>query len=388
MKKLLSLAAGLIIGLGICAAQPGARQLPTDPAQVNRQVTLQAMNMVNNYFMTRYADPTAVKGYWARQKNYESNIWTRGVYYEGLMALYSINPENRFYDYAMEWANFHKWGFRYDQTNTRNADNYCCAQTYIDLYRLAPEGEKIRKTVSLANMLVNTPQVGDWTWIDAIQMGMPVLAKLGKTLDEPAYWNKMWEMYAETRNNIGGGLWCEKEGLWWRDADFVPPYKEPNGKNLFWARGNGWVYAALVRVMDEIPTDEAHYADYVADFVEMSKALKKCQRKDGFWNVSMHDESNFGGKEATGTSLFVYGLAWGIRKGILDADEYMPMLQKAWGALVTECVHPNGFLGYVQGTGKEPKDGQPVTYDSMPDFEDYGIGCFLLAGSEMYKILN
>ena len=51
-----------------------------------------------------------------------------------------------------------------------------------------------------------------------------------------------------------------------------------------------------------------------------------------------------------------------------------------------EAVHPNGKLGYVQGTGKEPKDGQPVTYDSTPDFEDYGLGCFLLAGTEIYKM--
>ena len=41
---------------------------------------------------------------------------------------------------------------------------------------------------------------------------------------------------------------------------------------------------------------------------------------------------------------------------------------------------------YVQGTGKEPKDGQPVTHDSTPDFEDYGLGCFLLAGTEIYKM--
>ena len=46
--------------------------------------------------------------------------------------------------------------------------------------------------------------------------------------------------------------------------------------------------------------------------------------------------------------------------------------------MVKDAVHPNGFLGYVQGTGKEPKDGQPVTYKSVPDFEDYGVGCFLL----------
>ena len=46
----------------------------------------------------------------------------------------------------------------------------------------------------------------------------------------------------------------------------------------------------------------------------------------------------------------------------------------------------DGFLGYVQGTGKEPKDSQPVTYDKVPDFEDFGTGCFLLAGSENLQI--
>ena len=49
---------------------------------------------------------------------------------------------------------------------------------------------------------------------------------------------------------------------------------------------------------------------------------------------------------------------------------------------------PDGFLGYVQGTGKEPKDGQPVGYDSKPDFEDFAIGCYLLAGAEMIKFLT
>ena len=92
-------------------------------------------------------------------------------------------------------------------------------------------------------------------------------------------------------------MYNAKEGLWWRDQDFDPPYKEPNGKNCYWSRGNGWVYAALVRVLDEIPADETHRQDYINDFLTMSKALKQCQRTDGFWNVSLHDESNFGGKE-------------------------------------------------------------------------------------------
>ena len=56
------------------------------------------------------------------------------------------------------------------------------------------------------DMLVNTPQVDDWTWIDAIQMGMPVLAKLGKLTGNTAYFDKMWDMYAYSRNTHGGGL--------------------------------------------------------------------------------------------------------------------------------------------------------------------------------------
>ena len=54
--------------------------------------------------------------------------------------------------------------------------------------------------------------------------------------------------------------------------------------------------------------------------------------------------------------------------------------------MAKEAVHPDGKLGFVQGTGKEPKDGQPVGYDKTPDFEDYGLGCLLLAGTEIYKM--
>ena len=57
-----------------------------------------------------------------------------------------------------------------------------------------------------------------------------------------------------------------------------------------------------------------------------------------------------------------------------------------WNAMVKDCLHPNGFLGFVQGTGKEPKDSQPVGYSNEPDFDDFGLGCFLLAGSEVYRM--
>lgn len=350
----------------------------------DQKETLNTLIKVNKHYMKNNPDctlPSFVKG-----KMRASNIWTRTVYYEGLLALYSIYPDTEYYAYAYQWGDFHKWGM-WRGTTTRHADNYACGQVYIDMYNLCPKPEILLNVKSNLNMLVNTPQINEWWWIDAIQMGMPGFAKMGKLTGEQKYFDKMWQMYEYTRNQHGEhGMFNQKDGLWWRDQDFDPPYKEPNGEDCYWSRGNGWVYAALVRVLDEIPANEVHRQDYINDFLTMSKAIKACQREDGFWNVSLHDPNHFGGKELTGTSLFVYGMAWGIRNGLLDRDEYLPIVLKAWNAMVKDAVHPDGFLGYVQGTGKEPKDGQPVTYDSKPDFDDSGTGCFLLAGSEIYKL--
>lgn len=350
----------------------------------DRTETLNTIVKVNDYFMKKYADCTAPS---YRGKLRPSHIWTRGVYYEGLMALYAVYPRDDYFDYAYRWGDFHQWKLCYG-TTSRHADGQCAGQAYIDLYTICKEPRLLKHLKANIDMVVNTPQTEDWTWIDAIQMAMPIYAKLGRMTGERKYFDKMWDMYCWTRNICGGkGLYNPEDGLWWRDADFVPPYKEPNGEDCYWSRGNGWVYAALIRVLDEIPADEKHRADYINDFLNMSKALKKCQRKDGFWNVSLHDEGNFGGKETSGTALFVYGMAWGVRNGLLNRAEYLPVLLKAWNAMAKEAVHPDtGCLGYVQGTGKEPKDGQPVTYDHIPDFEDFGIGCFLLAGTEVYKL--
>lgn len=62
---------------------------------------------------------------------------------------------------------------------TRNADDHCCGQAYIELYKISPDPAKIKNIKASMDMLVNTPQVNDWTWIDAIQMGMPIFAQLG-----------------------------------------------------------------------------------------------------------------------------------------------------------------------------------------------------------------
>ncbi|PMD95605.1 family 88 glycosyl hydrolase [Siphonobacter sp. BAB-5405] len=345
---------------------------------------LEPMQRANAYFMKKWPDTgKEIVTNIARP----SNIWTRAVYYEGLLALHDIDRKKEYLDYAYSWGESHKWGLR-GGIKTRNADNQCCGQTYLALYEMNPQKTECMHDIKASiDSMMATSKVSDWTWIDAIQMAMPVFAKLGQITKNPAYYERMHEMYKHSKEVEGGkGLYNPQDKLWWRDKDFVPPYKEPNGEDCYWSRGNGWVVAALVRVLQIIPKDAPHRQEYQTMLVDMLSALAPIQRTDGFWNASLHDPNNYGGKEATGTSLFVYGMAWGINQGIIPAKTYRPIVVKAWNALIKESVQPNGFLGYVQGTGKEPKDGQPVTISSVPDFEDYGLGCFLLAGSEVYRM--
>lgn len=418
-------------------------------AQPQQEEVIHMLELANDHFMQKYPDPgkpTFVG------KERPSNLWTRGVYFEGLMALAEVerlmgSTKHEIYKkYIYDWGEAHKWQPRNGVT-TRDADDYCCCQTYLDIYQyvrsastsaaerkredkirgsellIAPTRECVDNVIAandipwvIGGQKKSAGSAGDWTWIDAIQMGLPVFSKLARLRhfegDKEAsrYTEQGWKMYETTRNTIGGGLFNTTDGLWWRDKDFIPPYKEPNGEDCYWSRGNGWVYAALVRAMDamlladgaQVPqyweplgtkkwTDigvDAHFNDYKKDYLAMTKALVKCQRSDGFWNVSLHDESNYGGAELSGTALFIYGMAWGVRHGYLPKKKYAPIIYTSWEAMVKTCLHANGFLGYVQGTGKEPKDAQPVTYTKEPDFDDFGLGCFLLCGTEIFKLLE
>ncbi len=355
------------------------------PAQTATQAeVLEAARNANDYFMAKYADPTEPTNV---KKIRPSHLWTRAVYYEGLMALYSIDKNEAYIDYTDRWANFHKWTPR-DGIGTRDADNQCCSQTYLERFVMTGDSAMLRPTrENLQGQMAET-KIGYWTWIDAIQMAMPVYAQMYKITGDEAYLDHAMEMYRWSRNECGGGLFNEADGLWWRDADFVPPYKEKDGNQCYWSRGNGWVLAALVRVIDQMKPKGKAYKELKKDFIMMCDALAKCQREDGFWNVSLASPATFGGKETSGTALFLYGISWGLRKGYLKEKTFRPVADKAWKAMATEALHKDGFLGYVQGTGKEPKDGQPVTYNKVPDFEDFGLGCFLLGAVEYYKLIS
>ena len=53
---------------------------------------MNTLRLANNYFMAKYADPTLPTNV---NRIRPSSLWTRAVYYEGLMALYEIDQDNK-----------------------------------------------------------------------------------------------------------------------------------------------------------------------------------------------------------------------------------------------------------------------------------------------------
>ena len=133
MKKLSVLVLGLLFLAG-CAEKPSTQK-------PEKEDVLKALRLANDYFMEKWSDPGEAIPYPSRKRSYETNVWTRAYYYEGLIDLWEIDPQQRYLDYMLEWGNKHDWKLRGTKNGwkTRNADNQCAGQAYIYLYELDPE---------------------------------------------------------------------------------------------------------------------------------------------------------------------------------------------------------------------------------------------------------
>lgn len=351
-----------------------AKPSPTQAASTalpTKEEVLEKMVLANNYFLSKYPSPGA-----KADATHDGNIWTKSTYLQGLLALYRTNNDASLYKYAVDWAEYFDWSAP-GGNKTYNADNQCCMQTYIDLYQIEPDSVKIKNTTECMDYMLQSASAMHWSWIDALFMAMPVFIDYASVKDDKFYRIMAHSYYTYTKKS----LYNEFKGLWWRDSNF-------RYGDVYWSRGNGWVFAAHAKVLSILPETDPNYNEYKTTFMEMAAALKKCQRSDGFWNPDLLNPDNYGGKETTGTALFTYGMAWGINAGILDSDIYLPCVLKGWNGMEKDALHDNGFIGWVQGTGKQPSDGQPLSYDKIPNFEDFGLGAFLLAGSEVYKLAD
>jgi unsaturated rhamnogalacturonyl hydrolase len=313
---------------------------------------------------------------WQLQKSqaHFDRDWTFAVLYTGFMAVPDEASGAKFRAAMKSMGEAFHWQLG---ANRFDANDQAVGQTYLTLYELDHDPAMQQPTrEQLESMLHRSDAVESplWGWCDALFMTPPVLAKLAQITNRPEYLDFMDREWWRTSTE----LYDAQQHLFYRDSRFLSR-RGANGKPIFWARGNGWVLGGLARVLQAMPKDYPSRPKYIAQFQQMAAALIAAQRSDGLWSASLLDAENYPMAETSGTSLITYALAYGVNEGILEREQYQPHLIRAWQGLVAH-IYADGRLGSIQPVADSPGEFKPTSSYV------YGVGAFLLAGSEMYRM--
>ncbi|MFV0539466.1 MAG: glycoside hydrolase family 105 protein [Dysgonomonas sp.] len=357
------------------------RSIPSDESELKGIMQKVADWQINNFTYKK----TGSSGY---LHDYGIDAWTNATLYIGMLEWAKMaDNQTVYYDWLNKIGTENNWNipanFKENQRlKLYHADELCIGQFYLGMYDLFKNATMIRSTQERVDWIMNNPPDSNmknkqaWSWCDALFMAPAVYAHIAKMTNNDTYLKFMDVEFKKTYNY----LYNKEYKLFFRDGSYFEK-KEQNGEKIFWGRGNGWVAAGLVNILKLLPEKSAYRPFYESLFKEFVPVLAKLQDGSGFWHASLLDPESYPAPETSATALITYALAYGINNGLLSKDVYQSVTKKAWAAL-TSVVDKDGKLGWVQPIGADPKD---VTADMTAV---YGVGAFLLAGTEMYKLNN
>lgn len=144
-------------------------------------------------------------------------------------------------------------------------------------------------------------------------------------------------------------------------AAYLDKLQEANGlfhhgpeAPFFWARGNGWVAAALAEVLQTLPPSHPKYDRLMAGYKKMMAGLKDCQAPSGLWHQLLDNPASF--EETSGTGMFTYAMIVGVKHGWLGA-EYADNARRGWLALCGKLDAKSNLTEICIGTNQS-KDRQ------------------------------
>lgn len=310
--------------------------------------------------------------------------WQVAPFWAGLVAFAPLATKGATYlEAAREHGRRNRWA---PGPRAFLADDDAITQSYFMLHTIDRDPRQIATALARFDRLLRQPAEPSlefgyekmsraWVWCDALFMAPPALAMATRATGDRRYADLMSRLWWRTTDS----LYDRDERLFYRDSRFVDR-REPNGARVFWSRANGWVLAGLARVLHYLPPDHADRPRFVALFREVAGRVAGLQGADGYWRSSLLDPERWPAPETSGTGLFTYALAWGVNEGLLERSAFEPVVRRGWSALA-RAVAGEGMLGSVQGPDEGPGETR------AGDTEVYASGAFLLAGSEVYRLV-
>jgi unsaturated rhamnogalacturonyl hydrolase len=334
--------------------------------------------------------------------------YDQGVLLEGIANIWKRTGEGKYFNYIQKSMDlFVKSDGNLDRykVSDYNIDNVKNGRSIFFLYEVTGKDKYYKAATLLRSQLQFQPRTkegGFWhkkiypyqMWLDGLYMGEPFYAQYSaynhqnEAFDDIA--NQFIYMENHARDAKTGLLyhgWDESKEQAWAD-------KTTGNSPNFWGRAMGWYGMAIVDVLDNFPADHPKRKDLIAILNRFSSAVEKYQDpKTGLW-YQILDKPNGKGNylEASGSNMFVYALAKGVRLGYLPS-KFEAVAAKGYEGikkqfLVTDAkglLHLNGTVSVAGLGGKPYRDGSYEYYLSEKVIQDdpKGVGAFLLASNEM-----
>lgn len=297
-------------------------------------------------------------------------------------------------------------GYRKDEYNIDHLNN---GKILLSLYS-ETKNLKYKKAVdSLRTQLDDHPRTKEgvfWhkniypnqIWLDGLYMGATFYAKYIKQFGELSEFYDVTKQFIISEKNLKD----EKTGLLYHAYDEARQQlwanKETGLSKHFWSRSMGWYVMALVDTLEIISEDNKDRNMLIEILNNCISSLLKIQDVESHVWYQVLDEGGRKGNylEASGSSMIVYALLKGVRKGLLP-KELKSIAKEAYKGLISEFILEtrDGYLNlnkicYVAGLGgKDNRDGTFTYYISEPivSNEPKGLGPFVLAAAE-YELIE
>ena len=213
-------------------------------------------------------------------------------------------------------------------------------------------------------------------WADDLYMSCPFLARLFRLTGDKAYEE---EVYLQVEG-FKKRLWIEEEQLF--SHIYFPEEEKMSG--ISWGRGNGWIAVALTEILSLLPEENPRWSEELGLYQRFMQGILACQDPSGMWHQVLNRPDSY--QETSCTAMFLLSITRGVNQGWLEAEAYLPCIEKAWVALLQNSVDAVGDVyGVCLGSGCA-KDAEYYKQLPVKKNDDHGTGIVMMAAAEMMRL--